>query len=138
LIGILENLRVKIFGEGEGYEPEIYITLPESQTGRFQTKSEANEKLPIEQNNMAVAIVKANNVTKKEKRENENKMRSFYMFGETGFNSCQHKFGFLGNCFENKPIPDECFGCYKIVECFNQTKKSKKKIKHTLSTTLYW
>ncbi len=138
MIGILQDLRTKLFGEGEGYEPEIYAALPESQPTRFLTKLEGKEQSFTEQNNKASVIVKVNNVTKKEKRGNKNKIKSFYLFEETNFKSCQHKFGFLGNCFENKPIPNECFGCSKIIECFNQTRKSKKKRKATLSTTLYW
>jgi len=41
---------------------------------------------------------------------------------------CLHQFGYLRTFPKNAPIPDECFGCPKIVECLINTKDSKKRI----------
>jgi len=35
---------------------------------------------------------------------------------------CIHHFGYLGTFPKNSPIPDECFGCEKIVECLVKPK----------------
>jgi len=35
---------------------------------------------------------------------------------------CLHHFGYLRTLPKNAPIPDECFGCQKIVECLVQSK----------------
>jgi len=35
---------------------------------------------------------------------------------------CLHQFGYLRTLPKNAPIPDECFGCQKIVECLVQAK----------------
>jgi len=36
---------------------------------------------------------------------------------------CLHQFGYLRTLSKNAPIPDECFGCSKIVECLVKTKR---------------
>jgi len=41
---------------------------------------------------------------------------------------CLHQFGYLRTVPKNAPIPDECFGCPKIVECLVAEKNSKKRI----------
>jgi len=41
---------------------------------------------------------------------------------------CLHQFGYLRTFPKNAPIPDECFGCPKIVECLINEKNSKKRI----------
>jgi len=136
-LGILEVLRGKIFSKDGGYEPEIYMALPESQPIKSTATSVGKEHLLTEQNNAAAVIAKVNKLIKQEgARRKNDKMKAFYLFGETEFRKCQHKFGFLGMGLGNKPIPDECFGCPKIIECFKKTKKSKKKRKPELSTTL--
>jgi hypothetical protein len=43
--------------------------------------------------------------------------KSFFLFGETEFNGCTFKRGYLKSLPKNKPIPDECFGCPQILEC---------------------
>jgi len=35
---------------------------------------------------------------------------------------CLHQFGYLRTLPKNAPIPDECFGCQKIVECLVSAK----------------
>jgi len=37
---------------------------------------------------------------------------------------CPHKFGYLRGLPKSRPIPDECFGCSKIVECLANKKES--------------
>jgi len=63
----------------------------------------------------AKAIVETveNQKTKKDKEEK----KSFLLFGEREFEGCAHKFGYLKNLPKNTPIPDECFGCPRIVDC---------------------
>jgi len=38
---------------------------------------------------------------------------------------CLHHFGYLRTFPKNSPIPDECFGCEKIVDCLVANKKSR-------------
>jgi hypothetical protein len=38
-----------------------------------------------------------------------------------GSPECVHHFGYLRTLQRNTPIPDECFGCTKIMECFMQS-----------------
>lgn len=33
------------------------------------------------------------------------------------FEECAHHFGYLKNLPKNTPVPDECFGCKKILRC---------------------
>src|SRR3990170_5931600 len=40
---------------------------------------------------------------------------------------CLHHFGYLRTFPKNSPIPDECFGCEKIVDCLVSNKKSNGK-----------
>jgi len=40
---------------------------------------------------------------------------------------CLHHFGYLRTFPKNSPIPDECFGCEKIVDCLVNNKKSKER-----------
>ncbi len=35
---------------------------------------------------------------------------------------CPHSFGYLAGYPQNEPVPDECFGCPKAVECKNGQK----------------
>ena len=133
-LGILEDFRGKIFGGGRGYEPEIYVALPEAQPIEYPVKSAAKKEVLID--NSAVVVAKVNRMIREEKRRSRSKMKSFYLFGETDFEKCQHKFGFLGKSHEDKPIPDECFGCPRIIECCKQNKNLRKKEKSKLATTL--
>jgi len=34
-----------------------------------------------------------------------------------GFQKCVHQFGYLRNMPKNTSIPDECFGCPKVLRC---------------------
>jgi hypothetical protein len=40
--------------------------------------------------------------------------------------SCPHEFGYLRGLPKNKSIPEECFGCQKIVDCLRNKKTAKK------------
>jgi len=48
---------------------------------------------------------------------------------KTGFvpakGDCLHHFGYLRTFPKNSPIPDECFGCEKIVDCLVSKKSNK-------------
>lgn len=59
---------------------------------------------------------------KQKEGEDEKTKKSFFLFGETSFESCKHKFGYLNSLPKNTPIPDECFGCPQIVECLKISK----------------
>src|SRR3972149_332594 len=54
--------------------------------------------------------IKGNVRSKEEKK-------AFFLFGETEFNGCTFKLGYLKNLPKNKPIPDECFGGPQLLEC---------------------
>lgn len=36
---------------------------------------------------------------------------------EKNHTKCPHHFGYLAELCKNKPIPEECFFCSKVVEC---------------------
>jgi type IV secretory pathway VirB10-like protein len=57
-----------------------------------------------------------------EKKKAEEEKKSFFLFGNSKFKGCSHKFGYLGTLPKNTPIPDECFGCPKILECLMRSK----------------
>jgi len=39
---------------------------------------------------------------------------------QTGFQNCAHNFGYLRSLPKNTPVPDECFGCPKVMRCLFQ------------------
>ena len=49
--------------------------------------------------------------------KSKDEKKAFFLFGETEFNGCTFKLGYLKSLPKNKPIPDECFGCPQILEC---------------------
>ena len=71
---------------------------------------------------------KAHVETEKNQKKKKGKQakRSFFLFGETSFEGCSYKFGYLRTLPKNTPIPDECFGCPKILECLGSSKKKKR------------
>jgi hypothetical protein len=136
-LGIVEDLRVKIFGEDEGYEPSVHVSLPETPSEMSTLQSTVEEQFSTEESGSVALVAKVNSIIEREeKRKNPKKQKAFYLFGETDFKKCPHKFGFLGKSLTDKPIPDECFGCYRIIECFNKSGKPKKNKKPELSTVL--
>ena len=59
---------------------------------------------------------------RKFRERSKDEQKTFFLFGETEFKGCKFKPGYLGSLPKNKPIPDECFGCPKLVECFQTLK----------------
>lgn len=128
-LGILADLWNKISSKDKSYEPDVYVAIPNSEPVSSSTKATGKGHSLTEQNNVTALITKVNQPEKqKEDRIKKDKMKAFYLFGETEFKGCQHKFGFLGTALENRPIPDDCFGCPKIIECFKQTKNQNERI----------
>ena len=64
----------------------------------------------------------AENEEKQKENKDEKAKKSFFLFGETSFEGCTHKFGYLNSLPKNTPIPVECFGCPQIVECLRISK----------------
>lgn len=124
-LGILSDLRNRIQGKEKGWEPEVFMGMLDSQPPSSPTKASGEGDLLLEQTNVFKVITKVDEPEKqKEEHIEKDKMKSYYLFGgETEFEGCQHKFGFLA-IDESKPIPDECFGCPKVIDCFNYFKKS--------------
>lgn len=58
----------------------------------------------------------------RKKKPEEEKKKSFMMFGNSDFKGCSYKFGYLRSLPKNTPIPDECFGCPKIIQCLMPSK----------------
>ena len=56
------------------------------------------------------------------RKKNKETKKSFFLFGKKDFEGCTHKFGHLKSLPKNTPIPDECFGCPKILECLVRSK----------------
>lgn len=44
--------------------------------------------------------------------------------GQNSESDCLHKYGYLKGLPKNRPIPNECFGCSRIVECLAGKKQS--------------
>lgn len=78
--------------------------------------------LSTKQNNKAPKISSVNNPTNQnDPKKSKDSMKAFYLFGETKFKHCEHEFGYLGGVLKTKPIPDECFGCPKLLKCVRVT-----------------
>jgi hypothetical protein len=121
-LGLLTDLWKKISNKNKNKN--------KSEAKPSKSKTEKKKQVINKQTSIPTGITNTN-LTKKEKATK----KAFYLFGETKFESCQHKFGYLENKLKNKPIPDECFGCPKLLDCSTKTKKSKKK-KPELTTIL--
>jgi len=125
-LGILADLRIRIFGKDKGYEPEVFLAVPTSQPSWHSTKTTGGRGLLVEQASVSKVIVKATEpvvkpmkTEKQREAQMEKAKKSYYLFGETKFEGCQHRFGYLATN-EDKPIPDECFGCSRVIECFKK------------------
>jgi len=55
-------------------------------------------------------------------KKSKDSMKAFYLYGETKFDNCAYQFGYLRGVLKSKPIPDECFGCPKLIECARLTR----------------
>jgi len=136
-LGLLPDLWAKNSFTNKGdNKPEIIVAPKKPKVNPSKVKSKRKKKVIVEQNNLPVGIVTVNKTTsQKDLNRKKDKMKAFYLFGETEFKKCEHKLGYLGDKLKNKPIPDECFGCPKLLDCFKSTKKSKNK-KPELATIL--
>lgn len=102
-------------------KPKIILTRKKPKTNPIKRELQ-KEQVTVTQNKVSTGITDIN----KTQKQTDN-LKAFYLYGETKFKKCFHKFGYLGKTLKNKPIPDECFGCPQLLECFKQTKNSKKK-----------
>lgn len=57
---------------------------------------------------------------KKPKKRSKDEQKAYFLYGDTSFEGCSYKFGYLGNLPRDKSIPDACFGCSKLVECYQR------------------
>ncbi len=125
----------RIIGEKDGKNKSVVTKVPKK--SKTSKKKPIFKKVKVEQKRAIDIAVK---VELKDNQEEQNRkkdqMKAFYLFGMTEFRQCQQKFGYLEKKLKNKPIPDECFGCPKILDCFKPTKKTKKNKKPILTTTL--
>jgi len=58
-------------------------------------------------------------------REKNRQRAQMETFPETGTVECPHYFGYLSGYPLNEPIPDECFGCPKAIDCMNNQKQTE-------------
>jgi hypothetical protein len=95
--------------------PEDYIK--EIEEGHLKYESICKDWSLTEQTAVTehVAVGLEDNLKGKVRSTEEKK--AFFLFGETEFNGCPFKFGYLKSLLKNKPIPEECFGCPQILEC---------------------
>lgn len=57
-------------------------------------------------------------VKKNKKMKKDEERKAFLLFGKRDFEGCAFTFGYLRSLSKGTPIPDECLGCSKLVECF--------------------
>ncbi len=75
-----------------------------------------------ELNNQTPEISSVNTDTNQnDTKKSKDSMKAFYLYGETKFDNCAYQFGYLRGALKSKPIPDECFGCPKLIECARVT-----------------
>jgi len=65
----------------------------------------------------------------REKNKLRAKLDSFARMETT--QECPHSFGYLTGHPQNQPIPEECFGCPRAVECMNEQKETDKSVEIT-------
>jgi len=54
---------------------------------------------------------------KKEGPSNQKSKTASSTQPDKGLQNCAHEFGYLKNLSRNTPVPDECFGCPKAMQC---------------------
>jgi hypothetical protein len=95
--------------------PEYYIKEIEEDHSKFESVckdwSLSEQTAVTEQGTVGLEGNLKGKVRSKEEK------KAFFLFGETKFNGCTFKLGYLKGLPKNKPIPDECFGCPQILEC---------------------
>ncbi len=55
-----------------------------------------------------------------EREKNRPKTKVESLTETDAMQECPHSFGYLAGYPQDEPIPDECFGCAKAVECMNE------------------
>jgi cytoskeletal protein RodZ len=107
---------------------------PEKPTISVKTKKIASEepaltaktkKVPEELSESVGAKAHVETEKNQKKKKGKQAKRSFFLFGETDFKGCPHKFGYLRTLPKSTPIPDGCFGCPRILECLGSSKKKR-------------
>jgi hypothetical protein len=90
----------------------LVVVAPTTSEPSGQTKQENRALMPARTENREVF--------KPEKTVTPAKIESVPSRGD-----CLHQFGYLRTLPKNAPIPDECFGCAKIVECLVKAKPNE-------------
>jgi len=78
----------------------------------------AGPSVPLTQENKTPVINKGKEAISKHERIAAPKAE----INSSSKRDCLHQFGYLRTLPKNTPIPDECFGCTKIVECLVKAK----------------
>jgi len=82
----------------------LYIT-------RVSTKSVAEQELSVPREKGVEKPSNADETQKSiEERQSQTKLQDS--------SECSHHFGYLGKLPEHAPIPDECFNCPRMAECY--------------------
>jgi len=104
--------------------PILRDSSEESDEDDIKCKSTGKDSPLTRQNNGTVQIASMNmKANQKDNSKSKDRMKAFFLFGETEFDHCKFELGYLKKLPKNKPIPDECCGCPKILECIALTKK---------------
>ena len=88
-------------------------------TPTSEVKSQVEETQPFRENQKAASKTL--------------KSKSYAAKSQTGLQKCVHSFGYLRSLPKNTSVPDECFGCPKIMQCLFQ--KSNPKISKSSTLT---
>lgn len=92
-------------------EPEIAVNATNGSESLERLKQASPSEKGLEQS------------SKQSPRQSEQRAFSMWTPRNSG-KDCPHKFGYLRGLPKNRPIPEECFGCEKIVDCL-VNKKSR-------------
>jgi type IV secretory pathway VirB10-like protein len=115
--------------------PTVEQKRPEKPTTPVETKKTTNEepaltglpkKVPEEPTENIQTEAHAETEENQKKETEKQAKKAFFLFGEREFEGCPHRFKYLRALPKNSPIPDECFGCPKILECLGSSKNKKR------------
>ncbi len=84
------------------------------------TKQEAKETQAFIETDVAVPVVKLQE-NKKVKRKNHKKAEEPPKDRPEG---CNHHFGYLWSLPKGTATPDECYMCFKLIDCYKETKET--------------
>ena len=83
----------------------LYVTKkPNAPKTELKSKNEETQPFQENQKTMSRTLKSKTNATK----------------SQAGFQKCVHSFGYLRSLPKNTPVPDECFGCPKAMQCLFQ------------------